>query len=252
MNPSLDSFLVSPLVDFSGRLFCRDVGDGMRAVVGVLELPADLPAEHLALFSVGSRPQVDIAHTTAGLKRDTMLDAWLLGEHDLNSLLTRMKFAKTDQVDVLEMFVRHTHLEHSSPDMRWCQVAGASHQPLPSMPVDGLYDLQHGRAPTLVDREPHRGKNIGQVLREPIWGREGNLGFATSMEPSVYDRWVEKNREQNAAKDPMFAAFMKKMDAEHPLQLVYTRDEHQARAAASARIIREVMAEQGKPLGMRP
>lgn len=222
-----------------GRLYFREFRDGMAAVVGVVDVPADTPLEHLMAARLNDRLWLDVAHAKRLAKRSEWPD-----ECDASSLLTSTKWrGGGDLPDAFEVAIRATHLQHADPARRWVYVMGVLKQPVPVAKGGGLFDLTPGGVVRVSD-EPFAGNSLGLVLREPLWGPEGKYGLATSMNPAIYDEWVVKDRETNARRDPMFAKFIERTHGElgNP-PLVYTREEMEKRDLAIGEIVRAIVAE---------
>lgn len=223
----------------SGRLFFRPLSNGMVAFAGVVELPADTPVEHVMAARLNDKLWLDVDHAERLGKRASWPQ-----ESDVGGLLLDVKWRAGGLPDAFETGVRGCHLQHDDPARRWVIVFGGLKQPLRAAPAGGLYELT-GAGLVHVDANPYVGEPMNQVLREPIWGPGGKFGLATSMDPTIYESWVVKDRERNASRDPQFAKFIERSRKElgEP-PLVYTREEKEARDKAALPIITAIMGEE--------
>lgn len=223
----------------SGRLYFREFGDGKAAVVGVVDVPADTPLEHLMAARLNDKLWLDTDHAERLAKRSQWPN-----ECDASSLLTSTQWRGGGVLpDAFEVAVRGTHLQHVDSARRWVYVIGVLKQPVPVAKGGGLFELTP-KGVARVSDEPFAGTALGSVLREPLWGPEGKHGLATSMNPAIYDDWVVKDRESNARRDPMFAKFIERThgDLGNP-PLVYTREQMEQRDLAIGEIVRAIVAE---------
>lgn len=241
----------------SGRLFYRQLTDNQSAIVGVVEVPRVLRTEHFTLARLNARFWLDARHQASFGSRTHHPED--MPTCDVTSLLRNLQFRGTAMPDAFEVGVRATPMAQSSPDTQWAIVfAGLNHR-LRACPRDGLYELG-AAGPKLVDDNPHTGKAIGTVLREPVWGPRGDQGLLMSLEPAAYAGWVEGERQRNAQRDPRYGEFLDAMKGLQPLPLVYTRAEMRDHEAAAAKVVRSIMAKDridgmanlAKDLGVRP
>lgn len=222
-----------------GRFFFRNQGEVIAAIVGVLDVPATLPAEHLVPARLNTDFWLDPAQRVDPVRQGRHRGG--LGEHDVSSLLTSMGFARGALPDAMEVFLRHSAIEHEHHDRRWMIVAALTSNQLRAAPTDGLYELQPGKGPVLIDGDPRRGFNVGQVLREPLWGPQGRYGLATSMELNAYERFIPDSRARAGVQDPLYAEFFAEMAKCPRLPLAYTREQSDAFSALSVEVLRGII-----------
>lgn len=231
-----------------GRLFVRQNSQGV-AVIGVLEMPAELPAEHVYGCSLeAGRIRLNPSGGEPGVKRAGYMSQDEFRECDANGVLLSLKFlsATSDTGDAQELFVRQSALPSSTPGMSWCWVIGARPRPFASMSSGGLYEVSAGSGFKRVSVEPgfDRGLTLGQLLREPLWGPSGAYGLAHSLEPGRYPEWVVRNRELNANRDPSFREFLRRMEQYGPAPLYYTRARREEDEAVAAAVAREMACDE--------
>lgn len=227
----------------AGRLFLRDLSDGLQGFVGVLDLPREVVPEHFTVARVSDRLRL-AATTDCQGEPFAHRSGWpeTVAESDVNALLLNMPFRRTELADAFEMGVRASHLQHPDQDRHWCIVFGGIDKGVPALGREGLYEFT-SEGVEFVSDDPHTGINLGQVLREPIWGPAGRYGLATSMDPSAYASWVEGNRKRNAASDPLFARCLQRLREDgHQELLVYTLQERQEQDRQLRAILRAFMA----------
>lgn len=220
----------------------RPHADGMCSFLGLVELPAGMPAEH----------QLPVKFNSSGV--------WLLefearqpsgqyyGWHEsgITNLLTSFEWRRPAVPDASDAFLRESVLPHQDPQRRWMILTGVSTQTIPLLPQEGLYELRAGSAPVLVDNNAYNGYALGSILREPLWGPGGDFGIATDMHVETYHKWVDGERARSIKQDPKFARFcelMKNQAGELPL--VYSRAQKVDRDEIASRVIRQIQLENG-------
>lgn len=239
-----DPLHLRPLTPITnGRIFVRDTGSGF-GYVGVVEAPSDLAPEHLYGFRMNSGLWLDASQKEHGDERMgyTRLGRRVTRELDINNLLTSMKFKTGALTDAQEFFVRYTMLPNSAPDKAWCFIAGASEHRNRYLSKDGLYELSEQGPIEHLETDPNLGvgTNLGQLLREPLWGDSGQFGLAHSMDPDYFPLWVESDRKNNSGRDPDFGKFMEMMKAHGEPPLFYTATQKAEREQLTRTAIRAI------------
>jgi hypothetical protein len=240
----------------SGRIFCRKIvtddahglahrRDGIL-VIGVVELSMHVEPEAFHAARLNSEFYIDPAASRRpiGFVRDDYLPG---AEHtSLSDILTRTRFRTDILPDSMEVFVRHTTLEHTDPAMRWAYIAGLRRDGLAAFTTEGLYAFQPGPADrstwTLVSAETHNGVPASGLLRKTMWGPEGKYGFSHDLEPDAFSDWLKRNREWTMKADQEFGRFIREVERRiGPAPLAYTEVEQRARDLASKAIVKELV-----------
>lgn len=216
------------LVD-SGRIFTRLHTDGHCSLVGLLDVPADMPTERVIPAVVAAPGGLCLATHDA---REPFLGHDMrepsqdeLSELDANALIRTLKWKRSPRMDGCELFLRQSALAHHDENRRWVIAAGAAASSLSTLPAHGLYELRGGGSPWMISKEPHAGMNTGQLLREVLWGPDGRFGLGTSMQLDFYERWIVEERIRNGRRDEGFARYMAIMDKLPPFPLAYTKEQ---------------------------
>lgn len=175
----------------------------------------------------------------------------MLPEFTANEILTQSQWASSILPDSFEVFVRDTGLKHQHRHLRWVYVMGMAPQLLTTAIKEGVYDIAGPEAELklsdAVKPADYPGTVASCIFREPIWGPGCEYGFASSMEPTYFPRWLEaeRARPQRSTEDPMFRAFVKKMEeAGLPELHIYTAAQAAERDAVTKRIVGELYAAQ--------
>ncbi|WP_371436349.1 hypothetical protein [Polaromonas sp.] len=217
------------LID-SGRIFTRLHTDGHCSLVGLLDVPADMPTEQVIPAVVAAAPgglflaAHDAREPLLGHDmREPSQDE--LSELDANALIRTLKWKRSPRMDGCELFLRQSALTHHDEKRRWVIAAGAAASALSTLPVHGLYELRGDDNPAMISEEPHAGMNTGQLLREVLWGPDGRFGLGTSMQVKFYERWIIGERTRNGRRDEGFARYMAIMDKLPPFPLAYTKEQ---------------------------
>lgn len=237
-----------------GRLFVRTAGQvasdyasparrpdsdyaSAKIVLGVVALPkrADLERLHQARVNGSLWLDVDQSSKTEG-------NSYSLLDHNMSDLLTQIRHRRHLLNDSISLYVRETMLPHREDHLRWVFVAGVAPQALPAFSSDGLWEIKAlGDGFDQVSRNTFNGDAMGSIFRHPIWGPGGRYGFATDMEPKTYAAWVEGNRKENMAREPLFAAYVDAIEAAMPMQLVYDEEFFARREALSKSVLRNLV-----------
>lgn len=98
-------------------------------------------------------------------------------------------------------------LDHENPELRWVYLIGAAAGHLQAMPTDGLYRVGSSGV-TLISSNPYTGQSPRCILREAIWGPQGDTGFATSMQPAYHAQWLGAERRRNFKHDANFESYL--------------------------------------------
>lgn len=226
----------------AGRLFVRKLPGDQAAFLGVIDVPAILPTEHLFVARVNSRLWLDTNNPVALKDRCDWNPE--LSETDVSGLLTDIKFRSSVLPDAVEMGLRASEMNHDNPSRRWAIAFGAIKDIRgwpQSMQTDGLFELDKD-GPKLVSREPFAGSALGSLLREAVWGEGGKFGLRHSLDPVHFPAFIKTNRELNMRQDKLFAKFSEAMNDYPEMPLVYTRAEHDAREALTKNVLRALMA----------
>lgn len=244
----------------SGRVFVRGVKGQAREypapaglnerltdamlLIGVIEVPSYAEVERKHSVRLNSSLWLDIDNARTNEKSDHV-GALDIQEMDIGGILTSLGFAVGGLPDSFEVFLRATMLPHETPGMRWAYIAAPVANRLEALPADGLYAFEKGTPGfRLVDANPYNGDPPSLILRKALWGRDGQFGMTTSMEPNHFPSWLEAERARNFASnyDPMFKAFAEVMEARAPMGMVHTASELASRDKLSGVVLREVMA----------
>lgn len=225
----------------TGRLFVRNLRDNAGAFVGVIDVPAAVPTEHLAAARLSNRLWLD---TSAPVPmRDRFGWKEFVPETNVTGLLRSLKFRTPALPDAFEIGIRACELKHEDAGRRWVIAFGAIQDirgwPL-AMQTDGLFELGLD-GPSLVTRDPMRGQAMGSALREPLWGPHGKFGLAHSLEPETYPAFIQAERASNARRDDRYAQFLK-MTGDRPEPLVYTREQQQELENSAQMVVRAILA----------
>lgn len=237
-----------PLVPANqGRILVRNRGDGMATFVGVIEVIRSVPVESIMPARLNSRLWVDEQDAKPiGSRWRVPHPSWV-AESDVSSLITSLEWRSAALLDSFELCLRACHLEHGNPEFRWAIVFGAMQRSVPATHQGGVYELgQHGVH--RIAEDTFIGMTIGQALREPMWGPDGRFGLAVSIDPSIYEAWVKKEREHLVRCEPEFGRYLARFAALAPPLLVYTREQREERDRVSERIVEELMQEPANEL----
>ncbi|WP_137917133.1 hypothetical protein [Hydrogenophaga sp. 2FB] len=231
----------------TGRFFTRIVGGGEMVLAGIVALPKRTPAEVQVLARVNENLYVDLANFVS--PSESMPFPEDLNECGVDSLLTCLRYRQHVLGDTLDLFLRETHLESDalSQGSKWMMVAGVSKKPIPLAGPMGLYELRESGLVYLnVPSSVYNGSTISCVMRDCLWGPGGGFGLATSMPPSYYDKWIEKERVTNARRDPTYARFIEimKEDGAGTTPTVYTESQKGQLEATSLKVLKRVLAEE--------
>lgn len=229
----------------AGRFFCREsTGSGLAtsrmATVGVIVLPRETPDE--TLYPMLLQEALGINLTSPAPPERLRWDRKTMAESDAGGILRGQQFAKGALPGAFESFVRRAPIVHNDPRQGWFFMFGALAQKPSAAIVDGLYEICGGLV-SLIDDNPHIGKATGQLLRETMWGPGGRLGISTSMAQDTYAGWVKVNRAENAKRDPLFGAYVARMEEICPMPMTYTSDQLAHRTRVGAEVLRAVSVE---------
>lgn len=228
----------------TGRLFVRNLRDNAGAFVGVIDVPAAVPTEHLAVARLSDRLWLDTS-SPVHLK-DRFHWKEFVPETDVTGLLRSLKFCAPALPDAFEIGIRACEMKHEDVDRRWVIAFGAIQDirglPL-AMQTDGLFELGLG-GPSLVSRDPMKGESIGMALREPLWGPQGKFGLAHSLEPEIYPAFIQAERAFNARRDERYAQFLEMTRDRPEPPLVYTREQLKEINNSSQMVVRAILAGQ--------
>ncbi|MFK4705729.1 hypothetical protein ABIC83_002568 [Roseateles asaccharophilus] len=210
-----------------------------KLIVGMVEVPRFADVERMHAVRMNDHLWMDVESST---KPHCFYGPEIIAESGMADTLLQFGFRGHLLPDSLDVFLRASVLPHDEPDMRWALIAGIVPHGLKAFTKDGLYEI--GQAGfTLISENTYNGQGLGTVFREPIWGPGGRYGVAMSMEPARYASWVGEERVRNAKREPMFAAYMERMEARCPLQLYYTAEFAAMRDSISEEIMRDLIAE---------
>jgi len=262
-TPSTDSFMLQ-CVD-EGRVFYRRLQDEKSCLLGVVRIPKGpwlgegenaqpmecvMPAclnNKLWLGFERAEPLANHVHWQEAIPEMTP-----------NNFLTGMQWQSWASSDFLQVGLREAPIADESGG-KWAIVFAAINKRLDAMPQDGTYELGP-QGLKLVDDRAFIGSAMNQVLREPLWGPQGQFGLSTGMRHDVYHAVIEKDRARNANRDPRFNEFMELMKEAGDLPLAYTAAQLAEREEISKRIIASIHARErinemeglAKALGIKP
>ena len=239
MHPQ--SFLGTELQKLpSGRVFCRT--NGGTGFVGLVEMPSYIATESLRTFRLNDHIWVDAQNTrVASVRYSSNPDhPSFFGEHTANELLNDMEFGQSNLADGLECFVRKSFLPHNDRKMSWNIIVSAKRTHVSSMPKDGLYEFKDGKC-ALISEHPYNGYNIGQTLREPIWGPSGQYALSSCMEIEAYKKWIGPEQKRNMKRDPLFRAFVEAMGALGEMPMYMDKVEVAAREQKSDDVLQQLL-----------
>lgn len=229
----------------AGRFFCREssgagVAVAPMATVGVIALPRDTPDETLYPMLLQGSLGIDLSAPAA----ETRLrwDRQTMAECDAGGVLSGQQFAKGTVPGAFESFIRRAPIAHGDPGQGWFFMIGGWAQKPDAAMVDGLYGIRGG-AVHLIDDNPHIGKATGQLLREPMWGPTGQLAINVTMAQDAFAAWAKINRAENAKRDPLFGAYVARMEEICPMPMTSTRDELREREKIGTQVLKELALE---------